>query len=311
MNTQTLRDIVQDRFGGVVTEGPHEPGGAANILEARSVWLGIRWTDDPRKVGMPDIRPLNDANWPDDEIRTRWMLDLHDALNDWAKWGRERQRRFAQALALRTTRELLPPTLRAVLPHGADACGQAETLGEAEMVAAVAAEMVAREVARRRVKAEETAGLAVLSDVGLLLGVPGRTTAMTALTKMVATEAVTIALVGRMAAEASRAAKAAEKARAEKAVAAAARAAATGASVAGAMAITEGAHGIVQALATLEELKEAKWKGVALEMGAVEAAEAAVAEARASVVNAGVKAEAALETLSLACTIWIEDAKRP
>jgi hypothetical protein len=59
----TYRDVLAQCFGGVLHSGKHAPDGIACALEVASIARGLTWTDAPRRVGLPDLRPLNDARW--------------------------------------------------------------------------------------------------------------------------------------------------------------------------------------------------------------------------------------------------------
>lgn len=153
-----IRRVVRERFGGVLTVGKHSPDGEACALEARSVAMGIKWTDSPTTTRFPDIRALNDAAWPSDEARTAGMLDLMDALWDWPDWTNGRRKRFGETIALRLEREIIAPMLRerGMTATEADACAEVTTLNEAEQAAAWAAG-----ASRHAENAAEIANLAV------------------------------------------------------------------------------------------------------------------------------------------------------
>ncbi|MEM3169940.1 MAG: hypothetical protein QW838_04130 [Candidatus Nitrosotenuis sp.] len=123
---------VRGRFGAL-SAGKHAPDeGAACVLEAVSAWLGLEWTDDPDTLGLPDIRPLNDASWSSAEARTGAMTRLIAAIWDFREWPRARRAHMARRVALRTAREVLPFLLRA-LGHAdlAEGLARARTLGAA------------------------------------------------------------------------------------------------------------------------------------------------------------------------------------
>lgn len=143
--SSSLREIVADRFRGRLKNGEHSENGSACIMEASSVARGIDWTDDPVSIGLPDLRPLNDAHWPSEEARARELITVAEALWDWAEWPADRRAAYAERVVLRTVREILPIALEAVgLPSRS--CRTAETLDEAlEAVEAVEAEAVEAE----------------------------------------------------------------------------------------------------------------------------------------------------------------------
>jgi hypothetical protein len=125
--TKTLREYVDERFGGKIFRGSHKPDGKACILEAVNAHYGRDWTDSPGEY--LDIRALNDIFW-DDALRTEQMLLLWDAIGDWPRWDAGRKQRFAEIVVLRTVNVILPIALRiAGLTAEAEACESAKTLG--------------------------------------------------------------------------------------------------------------------------------------------------------------------------------------
>src|SRR5262249_16383293 len=114
MAVKELRAILKKRFGGVLRHGSHVENGQACALECVSAPPKIKWTDRPEVVGMPDLRPLNDARWPDDATRTKHMLPVIEALWNWADWSNARKILFAERLAFLTITEMLPVVLRTI-----------------------------------------------------------------------------------------------------------------------------------------------------------------------------------------------------
>jgi hypothetical protein len=86
---------------------------------------------------MPDLRPLNDAKWSSDALRTQHCLPVALALWLWSDWSDARQQAFAERLAIATVREILADMLDAC---GLDstACRAVTTLSEAESAARAA-----------------------------------------------------------------------------------------------------------------------------------------------------------------------------
>jgi hypothetical protein len=105
--------VVNDRFGGVLSHGSHDPDGLACINEAANVARGNDWGDLPDKAGLPDSRSLNDGPWSSNRARTDAMLPLGVALWDWSDWTPKRRTAWAQRVSERTIREILPIALRA------------------------------------------------------------------------------------------------------------------------------------------------------------------------------------------------------
>src|SRR3990167_3864580 len=103
---ETLTAVIA-RFGGRLVPGRHAADtGACCVLEARSVCLGIPWTDNPAAVGMPDIRALNDAPWSKAAVRTAAMIRLAAAYDRWATWPAERQTAIMSRVAIAMVREI-------------------------------------------------------------------------------------------------------------------------------------------------------------------------------------------------------------
>jgi hypothetical protein len=140
MSNHPIVDVLNTKFGGLISRGAHGPeSGAACILEVVAQARGLRHTDCPSVVGMPDIRAINDV-FTDDSARSLAMVRLGVALWDWAMWGQERQVAYVRAVALATIREILPIALEATgLSEHAKACRGATDLDAARAAAAAAA----------------------------------------------------------------------------------------------------------------------------------------------------------------------------
>ena len=88
-----LRHILDTYDAGVLYVGAHNPkSGQYCALECKSLADAVargdadvyaNFTDQPQKLGMPDIRPLNDAWWSSEVTRTEAMLPLIAAYSDW------------------------------------------------------------------------------------------------------------------------------------------------------------------------------------------------------------------------------------
>jgi hypothetical protein len=168
MTNTTFRDVVRDRFGGVLRHGKHEPDGQACALEAASVARGLAWCDEPTHAGLPDLRPLNDGPWSSDAARTAALVPVVEALWDWPAWTRAQRNRWAKRVVIETVRQIvaeLPGLTSAVrdqcraadtLPAAA-AAGAAWAAAEAEAAGAAAAgaAWAAAEAAREAGSAED------------------------------------------------------------------------------------------------------------------------------------------------------------
>jgi len=94
--------------------GRHDPDDIRNgsfcALECAALARGSSEpSDSPYDAGLPDIRPLNDARWSSDEVRTEHLTRVVMA---W--WDVEMTSERARYLAEQTIRRVLPIALRAV-----------------------------------------------------------------------------------------------------------------------------------------------------------------------------------------------------
>jgi hypothetical protein len=104
--------FVNERFGGKLKRGAHQPNGQACFMEALNVYQGKEWSDSA--AGTLDLRGLNDAPWSSDEARTEAMVPLGAIVLAWPGWSEDRRQAWAKAVAEGVIRRILPPTLRAV-----------------------------------------------------------------------------------------------------------------------------------------------------------------------------------------------------
>jgi hypothetical protein len=142
---ERYRSTLNDRFGRL-SAGQHKPGsGEASAMEAASAARGIQWTDDPSKVGLPDILPLNDGPWGSDDKRTQALVPVVEKLWDWEYWPEERRVAWARSVAMRTVREVVADCIRAFgATEAAERCASAGTLEEARVAAWVAVSELAK-----------------------------------------------------------------------------------------------------------------------------------------------------------------------
>jgi len=169
-----LQDFIDQRFGGVLSKGSHDPNGVACANEAESQYLGREWTDKPEKLRIFDLRVINDAPWSSDEQRTRHLVPLVDAMRGSRDWPVECQCRWADTVVVETVRQVI-----AELPKLDDQirqqCREATTAEEARAAAraaraardacdaaddAVAAAADAADAARAAADAADAAGAA-------------------------------------------------------------------------------------------------------------------------------------------------------
>ena len=152
-----FKEFIENRFNGRISEGAHEPDSIGCALEVWSKYEGRRWTDDPTKLEMPDLRPLNDGPWSSDLARTTALVPVLVAV---APVWRDLNKREAwvRTIALETIRQILPIGLRARgLTTEARRCEAVANLVEAAKAAEAAAA-----AARAARAAREGAGAVLL-----------------------------------------------------------------------------------------------------------------------------------------------------
>jgi hypothetical protein len=161
----TYRQLLDERFGGLLRQGKHKENGIACAVEVRNAARGKAWSDDPGDA--PDTRALNDGPWSSDEARTAAMVPVEEALWDWADWTDAKRQAWATEVARRTIGEVLAIALRAAgLNDEAGLCEREPTEASARSAeaAAGAAEAAAgaagAEAAARAEAADETLQLA-------------------------------------------------------------------------------------------------------------------------------------------------------
>ena len=164
LTVEELRNVLATYGKGVLSSGGHGPDeGLYCALECVSLARHNgrkNFTDSRELLGMPDIRPLNDAMWSSDQARTEALLPLIAALSDWSQWSTTRQHKWATIVAVETVRQIISR-----LTHLPDVvrkqCRQALDAGAAEAAMAAAAAAAARAAARA---AEAAAGAAEAGD---------------------------------------------------------------------------------------------------------------------------------------------------
>jgi len=104
-----LRKLVATLPLGRLTQGNHandDPN--CCVLEAISLCRGyVDKTDNPAVLELPDIRGLNDADWPNGKSRTANMLRVVDAIYDWKDWPDQRKDLFVQLLLIRCSTHIV------------------------------------------------------------------------------------------------------------------------------------------------------------------------------------------------------------
>jgi hypothetical protein len=139
---RTYRDLLAEH-GGTLDRGSHNgdmPDCKVCVLELAALHKLGSVTDDPEAIGLPEVRSINDS-YIDPHRRTEAMLGWLVAMDGWSTWPDERQVAWAQIVAMRTVREVLPIGLRAVgaTEEPVVACENATDLVEAAAAARAAA----------------------------------------------------------------------------------------------------------------------------------------------------------------------------
>ena len=142
LSIEKLQQVLNNLDGGVLYAGKHTPNDHQFCaLELVTVARGLALSDSPSKAAMPDIRPLNDASWRNNEARTAALLPLIASLSDWNDWTFTQQQTFIEAVVRNTVRQIIAtlPNLptRIVLQ-----CQTATTMVECRIAAYAAASAV-------------------------------------------------------------------------------------------------------------------------------------------------------------------------
>jgi len=159
-----FRRCIDERFAGRLEQGSHTPDSLACGLEAYSQAIGEAWTDDPVRLRMWDIRPLNDIP-VSQSICTRHIVPVIIAYQGSRDWSGARQRRVATRLVILTVNRLIShlPGLPAEVRQQ---CRAADTLALAGAAgAAEAAAWAAAWAAEAAAWAERAAGRAARERV--------------------------------------------------------------------------------------------------------------------------------------------------
>lgn len=177
MNCSTieLKSMIAEH-GGVLAIGSHklEYGDAhcpLCILEAVAacrVEQGLmkHITDSPSDLGLPDLRPINDANWSSREMATLHLMCLYDAYAGWKDWSAPRKNVVVGRICVLTVNRIISK-LHTNTKAIAKLCESATTRNEAASAASAAASAVsaaaaasAAEAAASAVSAAEAASAA-------------------------------------------------------------------------------------------------------------------------------------------------------
>ena len=175
MTVTDLQRALDTLDEGVLTVGTHRPDARAFCaLEFSAAVRGNPPSDAPGD--LPDLRPLNDAPWSSDRLRTAHLLPVMAAYWDWGTWSLATQTAVVARVAVLTVNRLIAAlpglsdavsaqcrSARTLLEARAAAVSAASAAEEARMMAAKAADWAAADWARAAARAMEAAAVAVIA----------------------------------------------------------------------------------------------------------------------------------------------------
>src|SRR3990167_5331502 len=120
MKTITVKQLREKLagLGGALKSGKHNASsGECCALELVCAVRkcsddGADLSDDPKVVGMPDFRNINDSAWESDAQRTKHMLPVLAAYSDFMEWSEARQVATVNEYGFLYVHEILPIALR-------------------------------------------------------------------------------------------------------------------------------------------------------------------------------------------------------
>lgn len=156
ITTDMIRGVLY-YHGGTFAVGEHtseynRPDCPLCVLEAVAACkvrqgLLTKITDDPEKVGLPDIRPLNDAKWTSRALATGHLLRLVEAYSGWTEWPLDRRMEIMRRVAVSTVQRIVS-ALPGLPEHVATQCREAGTLDAARRALLAAAQAKASTATR-------------------------------------------------------------------------------------------------------------------------------------------------------------------
>ncbi len=133
MTTERLQALLHEHDNGLLYTGAHTPGSREFCaLEFDAMVRGRAWSDQP--ITLPDLRPLNDAQWDSDAQRTAALLPVMAALWDWATWSTVRRQAWATYVSIHTVRGIISQ-LPGISTTHREMCLQAVTVAQAREAA--------------------------------------------------------------------------------------------------------------------------------------------------------------------------------
>ena len=106
MTTEELTVQLAELDQGVLYHGSHKVGTKEFcVLEFRHAVLHHDHSDTP--LDFLDLRPLNDAPWSSNTLRTTHVLPVLAALWDWPAWSLERQQQWASQVTISTVQQII------------------------------------------------------------------------------------------------------------------------------------------------------------------------------------------------------------
>ena len=138
MTVDQLQEALDELGAGVLLSGKHQAGERkVCALEFESQMRGRPWSDAPRT--LPDVRPLNDAQWSSDAARTAALLPVMAALWRWADWTLHQRQQWTTQIILETVRKIVS-ALPGLPKDIQEQCHSVKELPAAAMAARAAAD---------------------------------------------------------------------------------------------------------------------------------------------------------------------------
>jgi hypothetical protein len=154
MTVEELHAKLVELNKGALYGGAHKPGAREFCaLEFDHAVRGQPHSDSPDN--LPDIRPLNDAEWSSDAVRTTHLLRVMAALWDWQAWPLATRQAWTERVTVETVRQII-----ATLPGLPDAERQRCRAATTPLAAAAAARAAEAEAARAAAEAARASAMA-------------------------------------------------------------------------------------------------------------------------------------------------------
>jgi hypothetical protein len=129
LTMKTMTRVLNERFGGLLSFGPHLEGGEGCINEVGSAAKGLPWTDSPAILRCWDFRSINDMN-VSREVRAKYLPKVFVAYDGSMDWPLERQLAVSRKLVILTIQRLIAE-IPGLSEAAREQCRQANTLEQA------------------------------------------------------------------------------------------------------------------------------------------------------------------------------------